>query len=400
MNVPFDRQTAAVYRDELIAWFVGLSAITAGRITDFNVGSNTRSFFESIALRLEHLDLKMFIGLQRAIPTILFEFFGRGDGVTTTTGFPLLPATFASGLVRVTRLAGTTTALLIDAGASFVVPGVGAESRKRYATIGQATLADSAPFVDVFVTALTDGEFGNTPAGTLVMQDTGVAGGNIGLVDQLLTSNQAAFLNGGAAETEEGRRLRFVKFIRNLARAQAAGIEVGALGAQIVTGGTITEKVLFARAARVAEKRGKLDVFVDNGGATASAALVAEVQKITDGFLAPSGERMPGYAAAGIVATAKAVTPLVQNVALTVSLDRGFVFTDMRVTISNAIGAYIFGLGVMKDLVLADLICAVASLRGIADVTITLPTANVTAAAGVRVMVGTITITEALSVAA
>ena len=91
MNIPFVRSTAAEHAQALVARYIGASRDLAGRLTDFNPGSNIRSYLEAQAHRFAHLDLKVWSALGRAIPTILFEHFGEGDGVTSTVGFPPLP---------------------------------------------------------------------------------------------------------------------------------------------------------------------------------------------------------------------------------------------------------------------------------------------------------------------
>src|SRR5437762_6067823 len=216
MSIPFEREHAAEYAADLIGWFLGLSTDTAGRLTDFNAGSNIRIFFEAIGLRFEHLDSKVFLALRRTIPSVLFEFFGEGDGVTTGVGFPRLPALPASGIVTYARDPFVTGDLPVPLGRRVAVPAQGAQPARVYVTTVPATLLADTLTVDVPVRALVAGLDGNTPAGTIRVLD--------GIDGIASATNAAAFINGLAAETDEGRRQRFVQYLRNLARSPAAGL--------------------------------------------------------------------------------------------------------------------------------------------------------------------------------
>lgn len=384
-NVPFTRSHASQHAADLIGWFLGLSADTAGRVTDMNAGANVRTFFESIALRLEALDNGIFLGLRRAIPQVLYEFFGEGDGIVSTVGFPSLPALPASGVVRFTRTVGTTLPITVPIGTRFDVPTLPGARPKRYTVVVPLTLATGQTAGDTLVRAATAGTIGNASAQTLRLVDT--------IANVATATNPIALLNGTEVETEEARRIRFTQYLRNLARAEHGGLEVGALSAQLVTAGSVVERVLFARSTNVPDKRGLVDVFIDNGGASASATLIGEAQRIIDGARATDGTRIPGYKAAGEVVRVQAVTPQAVSVTAAIALDPGFAFAPVQAATQAAIEAHVFDVGVFADLVLADLICAIASVRGVADVQITTPTANVTAARGARILPGPVTIT-------
>jgi len=386
-NVPFERELAATHTADLLAWFFGLSPETAGRVTDANVGSNLRTFFEAIALRLEALDNKVFFGLRRLIPTILFEFLGDGDGVSTTTGFPALPALAATGVARFTRQVGGSGDVVIPAGTRLQVPGVGTAAPKTYVTTTPLTLLDGVSLGDTTVAAAAVGTVGNTPANTMVLLDpvAGIAS----------ATNPVALLSGRDAETDEDRRLRWVQYIRNLARAQDGGLEAGALRAVVVTGGAITERVLAARAVPVAGKRGLVDVYIDNGGGSASSTLVQAAQVLIDGVRAADGSRVPGYKAAGVVAQVQPVVPQAVPVTLTLRVADGFRFADVQPAVATAILSHLFGLGVFADLVWVDLVAAIATVAGVGDFTLATPLANVAAGLGGRILPGPVTITEA-----
>jgi uncharacterized phage protein gp47/JayE len=384
-SVPFVREHASEHAAVMIARMLGLSVDTAGRVTDFNRGARARTLLEAVAVRFEHLDAKAFAALARAIPTVLYEFFGEGDGVATTVGFPALPALPASGLARFVRSGGEDD-IAIPAGTRLVVEAVGTVAAKDYETTLPGTLLAGSLAVDIPVRSLVAGTGGNTPAQTLRLVDT--------ITNVASATNPAALLNGTAAETDEGRRQRFTAYLRNLARSPDAGLEVGARTARVLAAGVVIEQALFARAIMPVEKRGLVDVYVDNGGGTASAALVAAAQAVVDGGHALDGSRVVGYKAAGIVVRVKAVIPQVVAVTLRLRVDPGQTFATVSTAVASAVSLYLFSLGVFTDLVLADLICAAASVRGVADVQVASPAANVTASLGGRILPGVVTITE------
>lgn len=389
-NVPFLRATAAQYTASAIAWLLGLSQTTAGRLTDLNAGSNVRTLLETWAIQLEQLDTKVFVGLERALPTVLYEFFGEGDGVTTTVGFPALPALAALGPVRFTRRPGIVGEIPIPLGTRLAIPGTPTTSERLYATIAPATMLATAGSVDAIAQAALAGSAGNCPASALQFKDFGPSPDPLAL-GILTATNPAAYLSGAPAETDEGRRLRFAAYLRSLARAQHLGLEVGARQAQSVVAGVVTERVLFARSGNVPDKRGLADVYLDNGGGGASPTLVALAQEILDGGYASDGTPRAGYKAGGIVARAKAVVPQIVDVTYELVVDPGVDFVTVRDAVTAAIGTSLFGLGVFADLVLSELVFVIQGVRGVADVVITSPTSNQTTARGARILPGVIT---------
>jgi len=385
--IPFVRARARDHAAQLIAGDLGSALDTVGRVTDFNVGSVTRSLFEAIGLRFESLDNGTYQALRDTIPTVLYEFLGPGDGLTTFVGFPKLPAFPTTGVVRFTRTVGTVTAIPIPVGTRLTVPGVGTVPAKIYTTVVPAELGAAATSVDVLVQSDTLGVFGNTPANTVTLTDT------IENIDG--ATNPAAFFNGRPEETDEARRLRFAAWLGNLARAQLAGLEVGARTARLVTAGVVTEQVLAAQALDVPDKLGLVDVFVDNGGGSASPALVIEAQRILDGYRATDGTRVPGYKAGGVEVHVHAVVPEPVPVTCAIAMDGGFAFAAVQPAVTAAITALLAGLPVFSELVRAELVCAILGVRGIRDVTVTAPATNVVAAYGARLLPGPIVVQEA-----
>ena len=385
-NVEYVREHAADHAQSMIAWFLGLSADTAGRLTDFNPGSNVRTLLESVGLQLEHLDLKVYAALTRAIPDILYEFFGPGDGVTTQVGFPALPALPATGVALFTMDNTLPVPIAIPAGTLLVPVNVATPATPlTYATLVDAVLA-TAPSVLVPIACTTPGPVGSCAAGTLVLQ-TQIAG--------IASATNVAALTGVAAETDEAHRLRFAQYIQNLARCQLAGLEVGACMTQLVQNGVVIERVLAARALDRPNARGYVDLWIDDGGATATPALVTACQTVIDGTLNSDGTRTPGYRAAGIVATVQAVTPVIVPVTASLVISPTLVFADVAAAVTAAVDTYIAGLHVFDSLIRSELIGVIATVPGVVDHTLVTPADNVVAPQGGRIVAGPITLTNA-----
>jgi len=385
-NVPYSRQHADEHTAELIGWYLGLSETTAGRMTDLNPGSNLRDIFEAVAIKLEGLDTAVFTGLRAAIPMILFEWFGVGDGVNTFVGFPALPALPARGIARFVR-AGTDTlpAITIPAGTRLAPPVLSGQATLIYATDEDATLLPLETTVDVVITANIAGPASSIGAGNLYLVDT---------ITGIASATNPTSLVGVPPETEEQRRQRFMVYVRNLARCQLEGLEAGAMTGQVVQDGRIVEHVLEACAIEPPDKRGLVDLFIDNGNGSATPELVTNVQQIIDGYVDDQGARIIGYKAAGIVVRVKPVTPTAIPVTVAVTIDPLLPFPDVQVGVMEAIGRYIYGLGIGNDLIWTELTAAIATAPGVLDHTLASPAGNVDAGVGGRIIPGVVTVTR------
>jgi len=380
-NIPYVRQHADEHTAQLIAWYLGLSEETAGRMTDLNPGSNLRDVFEAVALKLEGLDNAVYTGLRAAIPAILYEWFGVGDGITTFVGFPLIPALPAQGVARFTR----TTApppITIPLGTRLGM--IAGDQSITYATMQTVTLL-SGDTVDAPIQASIGGPAGSVQANGLRLLD-GVAG--------IASATNPSALVGIPAETEEHRRRRFATYIRNLARCQCEGLEAGAMTAQVVQSGQVVEHVLEAASIEPPDKRGYVDLWIDNGSGTASPQLVTNTQQIIDGYIDPLGARVIGYKAAGIVVKVRPVAPTPVPVDVAVKLDPLVAFATAQPAVIVAINNYIIGLGIADDLIWTELTGVIAAVPGVIDHRLTQPTANVDATIGGRIIAGPVTVTQ------
>lgn len=373
-NIPFELTSAEAHAEEIIFEIVGLTE----RLTDLNIGGVARSMIEALAIQLEKLDAKMFYGLERGIPTEAYTAFG----------FSILPATKATGTVTFIREAGSSGDIAIPKGSVVVAPATDLSPQARFLTLQDKLLIDGSNDIDIPVVAQIAGTVNNVSAGRVSKLNTPIT--NIASV-----FNSAAIKNGAEAETEEERQVRFRKFVVNLARSPLAGIEVGATGAQIFDiDGTLIERVVKVVAFEPENTVGRVQVYIDSGGGSASGDLVALAQKLVDGYKDQSGALIPGYKAAGIVVFVAAIVSVPVPVTVAVELSDGYNFTDVKEAVQNAVEDFFLALDPGGELIWVDIVSTVASVPGVKDLKFTTPTANLNADRSERLLAGTVVITE------
>jgi len=125
--------------------------------------------------------------------------------------------------------------------------------------------------------------------------------------------------------------------------------------------------------------------FIGSGVAAGSAViasysyytgLIAQVQKVINGD-PTDPTNYPGLRAGGVRVIAD--TPVIRRVSvrLAISAKHGFQEQDLVPSVRETVEAYINGLGIGADVVLAEIIRRVMSVTGVADVVVSLPTSNV-----------------------
>lgn len=359
----------------IVAGAINRMRATTTKITDYNVGSVARSLIEAPAIEIESLYLQMLNGLIESIPVAIYQSFN----------FQLLPAASAYTIVTFTAdPSPAPAAIAIPAGTIVRAPLSGV----TYATDAAVSIPMGGTSVTVRVVAQQPGLAGNTLANTI----TEVVGGLSGVT----VTNLDPVVSGRDEETDDQRYLRFREFIRSIARSHIDGIKFAAGSAAVLdAGGNIAEYVKQAVVYEpfvtdVTRPLGYVNVWVWNGVDTASAALVANAQKIIDGYYDANGQRVVGYKAAGVIVTVAAVTATNVNVTLTVKPESGFTFAALEAPVEAAIRDYIFNLPIGEDLLKNELIRVAMSVPGVYDVAISVPAGDTVAAINVKLLPGTI----------
>jgi uncharacterized phage protein gp47/JayE len=356
---------------------IAVDALTAiggmdAQVTDLNPGSVVRTLFEAFALVEEELDHRVYEGILAAIAEELYTAFD----------FAALPAVPASGTVQFVRASTFLLDVVIPEGTTVAAPPTALKPERRYVTTDPATLQAGENAIDVPVIAQLTGSISNAAAGAISLLRSTVPG--LGSV-----SNLVAFHSGLDAETDYARRVRFAKWVENLRGSQTEGLEANAERVVLYDeGGQAIERVDQALAVD-SYVAGRVDVYLDNGGGDASAALKATVRALLEGGREQNGSRRLGYKAGGIVVRVFGTTGVPVDVTGTLVLEAGFTAATVVPAVKEAITDYLYGLR-FHAMILADLTAVIVGVEGVYDVVLTTPTANRTAEFAERLLPGTL----------
>ena len=350
------------------------------KVTDFNQGSIVRTMLEAPAMELEELYLQMVIGLREAIPVSVYNTFG----------FDKLAAAAAGGTLRFTAPAVAASAIPVPIGTAARVPG----KTITYITTADASIAVGQTYVDVICAADTAGSDGNTGAATITELVASVPGVSA-------VTNPQPFVNGREVETDDARLSRFRDYIRTLARGTIAAVLYGAKTVQRTdASGSVIEYVASASlvepwiAAPGSYPVGLVNVYVHNGAAATSAALVTLAQQTIDGYYQVDGTAVPGWKAAGAKVVVYAATDVPVNVTAAVSVASGYVAAEVVAAAIASVQVYIQSLPAGASVLLAELIAIVKrDVSGVLNVTMTAPSADVAITNAQKAIAGTVAIT-------
>jgi hypothetical protein len=329
----------------MITWFAGVQS----QITDFLPGSKIRTEFEAIAVEIEYQYAQFYGAIKKAIAVSIYTSFG----------FTLRPPIPASGYVTFIATSAPTQDIIISTGSQV------SSTSQTYVTTAAAVLIAGATTVSVPVVCVSAGTIGNADISVINTLKTAIAG--IASVD-----NPAAVINGLDWETEEQRQARFQKFIASLSRATDAANEYGATTVRLLgAGGDVIEYVADAKVVGPPVTAvSHFNLYIWNGIGVASSDLVAETQKIIDGYLDANNNPVAGYKAAGDVCTVASVQTVVGNVSLEISPMPGAIQNILRPQIIRTVSVYIQSLPIGQGFVLNELIRRVKNLAGVSDLTV------------------------------
>lgn len=346
-------------------------------ITDYRPGSVARTIAEASAIELDELYQQMLNGLVEAIPSSLYLTFG----------FDLLPAAAATGRVTFSIPAPVGTPTVIVAGTAIADAG----NVKTYATLEDVTIQAGGTSVTAPVRADEAGSSFNAEAGEL---DT-----MVNPIGDVSVTNAAPITNGRDVETEAERRIRFLDYITALSRGPIGAIQYGAKTAALTdANGAITEQVLEAKAVEAyitdnSQALGNVYVYLWNGVGAASAPLVAEAQKIIDGYVDGSGNKVEGWKAAGVEVHVSSVTTQAINVGLTVKTADGALTSEQEDALDERLTAYIDSVEIGGVVYRSELVAAALAVDGIIDAVVTAPVGDYVLTAAQKAIAGTLTYT-------
>jgi uncharacterized phage protein gp47/JayE len=279
----FDRKSAESIVNDMVAWMRGCTT----KITDFRVGSKTRTILEAVAIVIEERTDKIFRSIRELIETNIYSIFS----------FDRIPATYATGTVTFSRVDVADQNYVILAGTMLLSQASQYNAPLKYYVSTDAIIAVGTTSVDVGVVCATAGTIGNVASGSLnmfVQKPTGIDAVN----------NSLDFITGSEEETSEAQKARFQEFLQAQSRGVLQSIEYGARLANVVDTGTglITEKVVLATASEdLVNKPAQVDLHIWNGSGVASANLLASVTKTLTGYYDSNDNPVYGFKPAGIL---------------------------------------------------------------------------------------------------
>lgn len=353
-------------------------AVQSG-VTDFTPGSVIRTMLESPAIDIEQLYIQFFNALIEAIPTSIYTAFGFG----------IQPAQSATGLLDVVITAAAQPTL-IPAGTVFQVTGAAG----KYVTPIDVTIAAGDTIAQVRVAAQVAGAGGNVAGGATFSMIPPVTG------FQSATA-VADFVNGTDTETDDARKQRFSAFIAAISRGPISSFEyILSNGVKIFdASGIEVERISTFYIDEQWERdnslpRALVDVYIFNGVDGASTALVSLAQKVLVGYVDSSGNKVPGYKAAGVHVNVYAAT--ISHVAVTGSIvvAPGYSYATVAAAAEVAIANYLLDLKVGKTAFPQAIAAAAEAVPGIVSFTPTLPAGPITPALGTKYLAGTFTLTQ------
>jgi uncharacterized phage protein gp47/JayE len=382
------RNRQAILRD-MVAQLVQI----APEITDYTAGAIARSVLETLATQLGKEDRAIFEGLREAIVVACYKAFQ----------FSRLPASYASGFERF--YGSVIVPEVIPAGTQVQIPG-----GTVYTTTASGVLLPSSGYVDIPVISSVLGSAGNAAADAISsLVDPGIVSFVTGV------TNLLPFNNGQDQESDTARFQRFQNFIAGLSRGIAFAIRAAAAACYIADAeGNATERVVTALVVEpwqgngpvgtghgtpptsiiVGGPVGNVFVYVDDGAATASDALVDLVYNTVEGYISGSGALIPGYVAAGVRLMVFAVVPFPVAISAAVSIAPGYSASAVLAAVQSAIGDYIGSLEVNQELVINEVITAALNVAGTTDIAMATPLVNITPPVGSRVTLSSLTIIQ------
>jgi hypothetical protein len=318
----------------MVAWLASHPDVNDGVVpSDLVVGSLERAQLEAMAVIMEEYDQRAADAIKAAIPEACFYAFGFEKLPPSAAAVTLVCASFTAAPYDVTIPAGTT----------FQGPN---------GTLFTST-ADG--------TILTGQNYsGNIPAKCSVVGITGNVAENT--ITRVVTpiryldtvTNPQAATGGLEEEGDDARALRFQAYLRTLVRGTKEALEFAAL---TIPSGTVQdaraiEPFLLDPIPDGVPYAGKVWLFVDDGtlSDTLTTLTLNEVTNAVNGYVDPSGTKVPGYKAAGVIVDILKSTPIPVCVRARVKLASGAVarWSDIQTIMTNAMSDYFSNLRISE----------------------------------------------------
>jgi uncharacterized phage protein gp47/JayE len=334
-------------------------AAQSGVVTDFNKGSQIRTLSEAQGMIGE---MQGVISQAEAFQTIVYSAF------TAFNIFPN-PASSAVGLVTFATGFGSTApptnqAVLIPSGTLVQTTG-----GVQFVTTQNAILPAGSVSINIPVQAVQTGTGGNVSASAINQIISG-------LPYPLSVSNLYPTSGGAAAESPQSVLSRFTAAVASVNGATPVSIANAVIGVTVsgtseaVKFSTVYELWVTQMAAGITPLTPGYAVYVDNGGGSASQALLDAVEASLNGTYPD----LPGNRPAGVPYTVNAVVPLPATVVVNGTPFSATAAASLTTSVQNAMAALfntlLFGVQLEASQVIAAVANSIAG--GVSGLTVTL----------------------------
>lgn len=330
-------KTVKDFMESMTSW---ISSSTT-KITDFNVGSATRTVLEAVAIQLEELYYKMYAYAIWAIENSVYKAFSydRAD------------ASKATGMVRLEFYQPLPGNVRFEKGLEF-------SKRRRlgtqvyYESTEDITVTEGSTFADIPVKCAITGTLGNTPSNSVTIMTTPSS-----YVMSVYNPNPIA--EGTEQETLESRKLRFDTFIKSLAKANKDSVEYGVSIVPGVQGFWVESKGF-----------GITRIYAHNSNGELPPELALAIK-----------ESLVNYVAAGVEAIVVPVDKVLVDVSVRIRLARGMESQKAvyETIVIASLTQFLEGMTVSKDLDISDIVHHIRLISpDIVSVEVLLPEETVT----------------------
>lgn len=222
--------------ESLINWV----ASRTDKLTDFNVGSATRTLLESVALQGEEFYYDLKKGIEHAIANSCYNAFS----------FQRKAAVRAEGYVTVIYDSELTEDTIIPKGTRFST-GPNRMRKEYYVSLENVKVKEGSKFATIKIAAEEKGNRGNALAGEICKMEMGSP--NIANV-----ANLSDLVGGKDRESEIDRAERFKEYVHTLQRGTSEAIAYGIKQVPGVAGVYIDDSYIGYARAFVHDKAGNL----------------------------------------------------------------------------------------------------------------------------------------------
>lgn len=307
--------------NELLKSLVTWVSTGTTKLTDFSVGSATRTLLEAVSLQLEEFYFNLHQAIEFAIENSIYIAFG----------FDKNPASKSTGYVTLTFKNAIPQSITIKAGTMFSTS-LSSTPIMYYRSTEDIVIVAETQKALIPVECTVTGVVGNLPANSIT---------NMVATNSYVSSvtNETAFSNGSDEESNVARKARFKEYIRSLQRGTSEAIAYGTKTVAGVAGAWVDDSYI-----------GFVRVYAHDSNGELSDYLKNEILKVLE-----------DYRAGGIEVEVLPVVKREVNVNLNVILKES---TDLDGTIygiESLVRDYLNNFQVSENLYLSNLLFVITS---------------------------------------